>query len=186
MRGYHGLVKEQGQNISLSSSAKPPFQPQEPPTPGPGCKALRPPAAWPGRWERTGEPSCPARLVDPLRRSSVKIGTIQRRLAWPLRKDDTHKSRSVTNFSPKFMPGRGKGRGALWGYFAASSDLRGGGLPGQVARSGSRARWHGGEGAVEVATTVGGSLRATRPTGSILSPETEVRELLKTRWRLNI
>ena len=24
--------------------------------------------------------------------SSVKIGTIQRRLAWPLRKDDTHKS----------------------------------------------------------------------------------------------
>ena len=29
---------------------------------------------------------------------SVKIGTIQRRLAWPLRKDDTHKSRSVTNF----------------------------------------------------------------------------------------
>jgi len=37
--------------------------------------------------------------VDPLRRfPSVKIGTIQRRLAWPLRKDDTHKSRSVTNF----------------------------------------------------------------------------------------
>ena len=32
---------------------------------------------------------------DPLRRSSVKIGTIQRRLAWPLRKDDTHKSISV-------------------------------------------------------------------------------------------
>jgi len=29
---------------------------------------------------------------------SVKIGTIQRRLAWPLRKDDTHKSRSVTHF----------------------------------------------------------------------------------------
>ena len=27
-----------------------------------------------------------------------KIGTIQRRLAWPLRKDDTHKSRSVNNF----------------------------------------------------------------------------------------
>ena len=35
---------------------------------------------------------------DSLRGSSVKIGTIQRRLAWPLRKDDTHKSRSVTNF----------------------------------------------------------------------------------------
>ena len=36
--------------------------------------------------------------LDSLRGSSVKIGTIQRRLAWPLRKDDTHKSRSVQNF----------------------------------------------------------------------------------------
>ncbi len=36
--------------------------------------------------------------LDSLRGSSVKIGTIQRRLAWPLRKDDTHKSRSVYNF----------------------------------------------------------------------------------------
>ena len=33
--------------------------------------------------------------VDSLRGSSVKIGMIQRILAWPLRKDDTHKSRSV-------------------------------------------------------------------------------------------
>ena len=40
----------------------------------------------------------PAFQVDLLRESSVKIGTIQRRLAWPLRKDDTHKSRSVNNF----------------------------------------------------------------------------------------
>ena len=32
-------------------------------------------------------------LLDSLRGSSVKFGTIQRRLAWPLRKDDTHKSR---------------------------------------------------------------------------------------------
>ena len=39
--------------------------------------------------------------MDPLRGSSVKIGTIQRRLAWPLRKDDTHKSRSVNNFFAK-------------------------------------------------------------------------------------
>ena len=39
-------------------------------------------------------------LLDSLRRSSVKIGTIQRRLAWPLRKDDTHKSRSVSIFCP--------------------------------------------------------------------------------------
>ena len=37
-------------------------------------------------------------VVDSLRGSSVKIGTIQRRLAWPLRKDDTHISRSVEFF----------------------------------------------------------------------------------------
>jgi len=37
-------------------------------------------------------------LPDSLRGSSDKIGTIQRRLAWPLRKDDTHKSRSVPSF----------------------------------------------------------------------------------------
>ena len=36
--------------------------------------------------------------LDSFRGSSVKIGTIQRRLAWPLRKDDTHKSRSDTSF----------------------------------------------------------------------------------------
>ena len=36
--------------------------------------------------------------LDSLRGSSVKIGTMQRKLAWPLRKDDTHKSRSVHNF----------------------------------------------------------------------------------------
>ena len=35
--------------------------------------------------------------MDSLRGSSVNIGTIQRGLAWPLRKDDTHKSRSVNN-----------------------------------------------------------------------------------------
>nr|TKW08667.1 hypothetical protein SEVIR_6G039200v2 [Setaria viridis] len=31
-------------------------------------------------------------------KTSDKIGTIQRRLAWPLRKDDTHKSRNGPNF----------------------------------------------------------------------------------------
>ena len=51
-----------------------------------------------------GKPS----LVDSPRRSSDKIGTIQRRLAWPLRKDDTHKSRRVTKF---FCCGR-NGRGS--------------------------------------------------------------------------
>ena len=44
------------------------------------------------------------RVTDTLRGSSVKIGTIQRRLAWPLRKDDTHKSRSVHNFLPVVGP----------------------------------------------------------------------------------
>ena len=37
-------------------------------------------------------------FLDSPRRSSDKIGTIQRRVAWPLRKDDTHKSRRVTKF----------------------------------------------------------------------------------------
>ena len=36
--------------------------------------------------------------LDSFRGSSVKIGTTQRRLAWPLHKDDTHKSRSDTSF----------------------------------------------------------------------------------------
>ena len=39
-------------------------------------------------------------FLDSLRGSSVKIGTMQRRLAWPLRKDDTHESGSVLNFLP--------------------------------------------------------------------------------------
>ena len=33
--------------------------------------------------------------LDSLRVSSMTIGTTQRRLAWPLHKDDTRKSRSV-------------------------------------------------------------------------------------------
>ena len=46
--------------------------------------------------------------IDSFRGSSVKIGTIQRRLAWPLRKDDTHKSRSDTSFfcCLHFAPGQ--------------------------------------------------------------------------------
>ena len=51
---------------------------------------------------------------DFLRGSSVRIGTIQRRLALPLRKDDMHKSRSVNKLYrtsgvrqavPSFQPG---------------------------------------------------------------------------------
>ena len=37
----------------------------------------------------------PQKLWDSLRGSPVKAGTTQRRLAWPLRKDDTNKPRSV-------------------------------------------------------------------------------------------
>jgi len=45
---------------------------------------------------------------DSLMGTSVKIGTIQRRLAWPLRKDDTHKSRSVPSFFFTQQSFRGK------------------------------------------------------------------------------
>ena len=58
----------------------------------PAACSLQPPA-----FVFQGFPALPLEL-DSLRGSSVKIGTIQRRLAWPLRKDDTHKSRSVLNF----------------------------------------------------------------------------------------
>ena len=50
-------------------------------------------------------------IPDSLRGSSVKIGTIQRRLAWPLRKDDTHKSRSVNNFDVSLRSGPTSGQG---------------------------------------------------------------------------
>ena len=55
--------------------------------------------------------------MDSLRGSSVNIGTIQRRLAWPLRKDDTHKSRSVNNDLPggRGPPGGGREGGAASG-----------------------------------------------------------------------
>ena len=46
-------------------------------------------------------------LSDSFRGTSVKIGTIQRRLAWPLRKDDTHKSRRVDNFFAPELRGHG-------------------------------------------------------------------------------
>ena len=46
--------------------------------------------------------------MDSFRGSSVKIGTIQRRLAWPLRKDDTHKSRSVNSFFGEGQVGPGQ------------------------------------------------------------------------------
>ena len=52
--------------------------------------------------------------MDSFRGTSVKIGTIQRRLAWPLRKDDTHKSRRVDDFFCKILkPGGGSKGGSL-------------------------------------------------------------------------
>ena len=56
--------------------------------------------------------------LDSFRGTSVKIGTIQRRLAWPLRKDDTHKSRSVQCFLLLFALQAQTGhieRASLWG-----------------------------------------------------------------------
>ena len=50
------------------------------------------------------------RISDSLRGSSVKIGTIQRRLAWPLRKDDTHKSRSVNSLTKQSSKKEGRQR----------------------------------------------------------------------------
>ena len=66
--------------------------------PPPGRRPCRAEAVPPqGRGLRFGSEPDGMQLSDSLRGSSVKIGTIQRRLAWPLRKDDTHKSRSVNN-----------------------------------------------------------------------------------------
>ena len=47
------------------------------------------------RQRHVGQSQCAGAGVDSLRGSSGKLGTIQIILAWPLRKDDTHKSRSV-------------------------------------------------------------------------------------------
>ena len=71
---------------------------------------------------------------DSLRGSSVKIGTIQRRLAWPLRKDDTHKSRSVNNSLFK-LGGSGRPGHARVGLGRPGQDRAGPGRPAQ-ARAG--------------------------------------------------
>ena len=51
-----------------------------------------------------------AEKLDSLRGSSVKTGTMQRRSAWPLRKDDTHESRSVNNLPHADIQGTGPER----------------------------------------------------------------------------
>ena len=68
----------------------------------PAIKGLRPPEHHAGKLHPDQRDSSESKhkgtksaSLDFLRGSSVKIGTIQRRLAWPLRKDDTHKSISV-------------------------------------------------------------------------------------------
>ena len=56
--------------------------------------------------------------LDSLRGSSVKVGKIQRSLAWPLRKDDARKSRSVNhlrNTCADFPRPNKKGSGGLRG-----------------------------------------------------------------------
>ena len=50
------------------------------------------------RRKREEKEDCKIPYLDSLRGSSIKFGTIQRKLAWPLRKDDTHKSRSVNSY----------------------------------------------------------------------------------------
>ena len=72
--------------------------------------------------------------MDSLRGSSIKIGTIQRRLAWPLRKDDTHKSRSVNNCLFK-LDGSGRPGHARVGLGRPGQDRAGPGRPAQ-ARAG--------------------------------------------------
>ena len=54
--------------------------------------------------------------MDSLRGSSDKIGTIQRRLEW-LRKDDTHKSRSVPSFFTCVISIFGDGFGWLFCFW---------------------------------------------------------------------
>ena len=52
-------------------------------------------------------PSTMKSTMDSLRGSSVNIGAVQRRLAWPLRKDDTHKSmmKSTQMLAPVYLEG---------------------------------------------------------------------------------
>ena len=54
---------------------------------------------WVGEARKTSWPTSSTPVwkdpLDSLRGSFIKIGTLQRRSAWPLRKDDTHKSRIV-------------------------------------------------------------------------------------------
>ena len=76
-----------------------------PPPVFPGSAPSLPPTTFPTIAAVAGRTSVadgPDSLTDSLRGSSVKIGTTQRRLArglaWPLRKDDTHKSGNVLNF----------------------------------------------------------------------------------------
>ena len=72
--------------------------------------------------------------LDSFRGTSVKIGTIQRRLAWPLRKDDTHKSRRVDNFLQGIPLCRSFGS-APGGYGRGAKEAMGG-RPSPGARNG--------------------------------------------------
>ena len=87
------------------------------PPPTPGCLAASPVACNQNvisalaRAKRLG--SKKVLPPDSLWGSSVKIGKKQRRLAWPLRKDDTHTSRSENMFDvtcKKVLPPEGERR----------------------------------------------------------------------------
>ena len=62
--------------------------------------------------------------MDLLRESSEKIGTIQRRLAWPLRKDDTHKSRMYHFLTAPPLSFRPKALGAITNWYTPGRGRR--------------------------------------------------------------
>ena len=63
--------------------------------------------------------------MDSLRGPSVKIGAMQRRLAWPLRKDDTHKSRLKQIYYIMLYKGHHLGDARPAGLQALGPDSRG-------------------------------------------------------------
>ena len=94
--GQEGAALTERERIRRRGGAPP--RPTAPPGGGGGATAKRGPTV-----------TCGCADVGGSRRgSSGKLGTIQRRLPWPLRNDDTHESRSVNNCLR--WPARGQDR----------------------------------------------------------------------------
>ena len=75
-----------------------------------------------GRSDRRENMNGEDHLIVVSSETSDKIGTIQRRLAWPLRKDDTHKSRNGPNFFVFFWKSQySKNANPMWMSFSSSS-----------------------------------------------------------------